>query len=71
MRDGPLRSGRRPHHEGRVPASSVQDQLMTAEIKGTLTVTDPHAFTGTIATGVGRARSYSAGLLLVRPTADA
>ncbi|WP_454131012.1 type I-E CRISPR-associated protein Cas6/Cse3/CasE [Kitasatospora aureofaciens] len=42
-----------------------------AEIKGALTVTDPHAFTDALATGVGRARSYSAGLLLVRPAAGA
>ncbi|RKT09510.1 CRISPR-associated Cse3 family protein [Streptomyces sp. 1114.5] len=39
-----------------------------AEIKGTLTVTDPHAFADALATGIGRARSYSAGLLLVRPS---
>ncbi|WP_316528119.1 type I-E CRISPR-associated protein Cas6/Cse3/CasE [Kitasatospora brasiliensis] len=40
-----------------------------AEIKGTLTVTDPPAFTDALTTGIGRARSYSAGLLLIRPTA--
>ncbi|MFJ6620789.1 type I-E CRISPR-associated protein Cas6/Cse3/CasE [Kitasatospora sp. NPDC091335] len=40
-----------------------------AEIKGALTVTDPAAFTDALTTGVGRARSYSAGLLLIRPTA--
>ncbi|MFH8386744.1 type I-E CRISPR-associated protein Cas6/Cse3/CasE [Kitasatospora sp. NPDC018058] len=40
-----------------------------AEIKGALTVTDPHAFVDALANGVGRARAYSAGLLLVRPPA--
>ncbi|MFE4512948.1 type I-E CRISPR-associated protein Cas6/Cse3/CasE [Kitasatospora sp. NPDC056783] len=41
-----------------------------AEIKGTLIVTDPRAFTEALATGIGRARSYSAGLLLVRPVGN-
>ncbi|MEU3567813.1 type I-E CRISPR-associated protein Cas6/Cse3/CasE [Kitasatospora sp. NPDC036755] len=41
-----------------------------AEIKGTLTVTDPPAFADALTTGIGRARSYSAGLLLIRPTAS-
>lgn len=41
-----------------------------AEVKGTLTVTDPPAFVGALADGIGRARSYGAGLLLVRPSAN-
>ncbi|WP_079184325.1 type I-E CRISPR-associated protein Cas6/Cse3/CasE [Streptomyces uncialis] len=37
-----------------------------AELKGELTVTDPETFVEALANGVGRARSYGAGLLLVR-----
>ncbi len=37
-----------------------------AELKGELTVTAPEAFVDALANGVGRARSYGAGLLLVR-----
>ena len=37
-----------------------------AEIRGTLTVTDPEAFTYALTNGIGRGRAYGAGLLLVR-----
>ncbi|MET8630032.1 type I-E CRISPR-associated protein Cas6/Cse3/CasE [Kitasatospora sp. NPDC004669] len=51
-------------------AAKHQDtKIGRAEIKGARTVTDPHAFVDARATGVGRARAYSAGLLLVRPPA--
>ncbi|MER7413087.1 type I-E CRISPR-associated protein Cas6/Cse3/CasE [Streptomyces cacaoi] len=37
-----------------------------AEIKGTLTVTDPRIFVSALTQGIGHARAYSCGLLLVR-----
>ncbi|MFJ8434762.1 type I-E CRISPR-associated protein Cas6/Cse3/CasE [Kitasatospora sp. NPDC094019] len=37
-----------------------------AEIRGTLTVTDPQALTSALTHGVGHARAYSCGLILVR-----
>ncbi|MBH1935821.1 type I-E CRISPR-associated protein Cas6/Cse3/CasE [Streptomyces sp. AV19] len=39
---------------------------ITDEIRGTLTVTDPMTFANTLATGIGRGRAYSTGLILVR-----
>lgn len=41
-------------------------KLGRAEIKGSLTVTDPQNFARSLADGIGRARAYSSGLLLVR-----
>ncbi|MFE9661729.1 type I-E CRISPR-associated protein Cas6/Cse3/CasE [Streptomyces sp. NPDC005955] len=41
-------------------------QLARAEIKGSLTVTDPQVFVTALTRGVGHARAYSCGLLLVR-----
>jgi len=41
--------------------------LVGTEIKGSLIVTDPHTFTRALTEGIGRARAYSAGLLLIRP----
>ncbi|MET8679988.1 type I-E CRISPR-associated protein Cas6/Cse3/CasE [Streptomyces sp. NPDC004647] len=43
-------------------------RIARAEIKGTLTVTDPTTLTRTLAEGIGRGRAYSTGLLLVRGT---
>ncbi|WKX72145.1 type I-E CRISPR-associated protein Cas6/Cse3/CasE [Streptomyces sp. XD-27] len=40
--------------------------LARAEIRGTLTVTDPAAFTHALEAGIGPGRAYGAGLLLVR-----
>ncbi|WAU78360.1 type I-E CRISPR-associated protein Cas6/Cse3/CasE (plasmid) [Streptomyces sp. Qhu-G9] len=37
-----------------------------AEIKGRLTVTDPHTFVNALNDGIGRARAYGCGLLLIR-----
>ncbi|NLU70594.1 type I-E CRISPR-associated protein Cas6/Cse3/CasE [Streptomyces sp. HNM0574] len=37
-----------------------------AEIKGTLTVTDPKTFVTALTRGIGHARAYSCGLLVVR-----
>lgn len=37
-----------------------------ADIRGTLTVTDPNAFTRTLTEGIGKARAYSTGMLLIR-----
>ncbi len=50
------------HHKGL--------KITRAEIRGTLTVTDPATFTKTITTGLGRARAYSCGLILTRPTQE-
>lgn len=44
-------------------------KLGRAEIKGSLTVTDPQTFARSLADGIGRARAYSSGLLLIRETA--
>ncbi|AHH16501.1 CRISPR-associated protein [Nocardia nova SH22a] len=41
-------------------------RIIRAELKGTLTVTDPKTFVEALHTGIGRARAYSAGLLLIR-----
>jgi CRISPR system Cascade subunit CasE len=38
-----------------------------AVVHGTLTITDPVAFAGLLARGVGRHRSYGYGMLLLRP----
>lgn len=43
--------------------------LGRAEITGSLTVTEPTTFARTLSTGLGRARAYSCGLLLIRPVA--
>ncbi|MFF5287366.1 type I-E CRISPR-associated protein Cas6/Cse3/CasE [Streptomyces sp. NPDC013171] len=37
-----------------------------AEIRGSLTVTDPETFVGVLSNGLGRARPYSCGLVLTR-----
>ncbi|MGV9680371.1 type I-E CRISPR-associated protein Cas6/Cse3/CasE [Nocardia sp. NPDC003482] len=41
-------------------------RIARAEVKGRLTVTDPTAFVHSLTHGIGRARAYSAGLLLIR-----
>lgn len=43
-------------------------KVVRSEIRATLTVTDPHTFVTTLNQGIGRARAYSCGLLLTRPT---
>ncbi|MGW2593318.1 type I-E CRISPR-associated protein Cas6/Cse3/CasE [Streptomyces sp. NPDC001515] len=48
------------------PAPHKGLRIARAEIKGTLTVTDPTAFIAALAQGVGHARAYSCGLILVR-----
>ncbi|MGY0462889.1 type I-E CRISPR-associated protein Cas6/Cse3/CasE [Kitasatospora sp. cg17-2] len=40
--------------------------ITRAEVRGTLTVTDPQALTAALTQGVGHARAYSCGLILVR-----
>ncbi|MFI5757603.1 type I-E CRISPR-associated protein Cas6/Cse3/CasE [Streptomyces sp. NPDC051569] len=52
----------------RVSSSATHKNLRIAraELKGTLTVTDPTAFVTALSRGVGHARAYSCGLLLVR-----
>lgn len=40
--------------------------IARAEIRGTLTITDPQAFVASLTRGIGHARAYSCGLLLVR-----
>ncbi|MGW7645463.1 type I-E CRISPR-associated protein Cas6/Cse3/CasE [Streptomyces bobili] len=48
--------------------STARDGLAVsrAEIKGRLTVTDPEALVSALSDGIGRARAYGCGLLLVR-----
>ncbi|MCX4685207.1 type I-E CRISPR-associated protein Cas6/Cse3/CasE [Kitasatospora purpeofusca] len=41
-------------------------KIARAELRGTLTVTDPAAFVPALANGVGHARAYSCGLILTR-----
>nr|WP_245694872.1 type I-E CRISPR-associated protein Cas6/Cse3/CasE [Streptomyces antibioticus] len=41
-------------------------RIARAEIKGTLTITDPKTFVTALAQGIGHARAYSCGLILVR-----
>ncbi|WP_435131453.1 type I-E CRISPR-associated protein Cas6/Cse3/CasE [Actinacidiphila sp. bgisy144] len=41
-------------------------RVARAEIKGTLTITDPPAFVAALTRGIGHARAYSCGLILVR-----
>jgi CRISPR system Cascade subunit CasE len=41
-------------------------KVVRAEVRGQLTVTDPATFTSTLTEGLGKARSYGVGLLLVR-----
>ncbi|MFH9939346.1 type I-E CRISPR-associated protein Cas6/Cse3/CasE [Streptomyces murinus] len=41
-------------------------RIARAEIKGTLTVTDPKTFVAALAQGIGHARAYSCGLILIR-----
>ncbi|MEE4491023.1 type I-E CRISPR-associated protein Cas6/Cse3/CasE [Streptomyces sp. BE230] len=48
------------------PASHKGLRIARAEIKGTLTVTDPKSFVASLAQGIGHARAYSCGLILVR-----
>lgn len=43
-------------------------RLGRAEITGTLTVTNPHNLTTTLTEGLGKARAYSCGLILIRHT---
>ncbi|MFJ8134164.1 type I-E CRISPR-associated protein Cas6/Cse3/CasE [Streptomyces hydrogenans] len=48
------------HHKGL--------KINRAEIRGTLTVTHPTRFTTTLTNGLGKARAYSCGLILTKPT---
>ncbi|MFF8732245.1 type I-E CRISPR-associated protein Cas6/Cse3/CasE [Streptomyces sp. NPDC015171] len=41
-------------------------KIVRAEVRGQLTVTDPATFTRTLSDGLGKARSYGVGLILVR-----
>ncbi|MEV7680385.1 type I-E CRISPR-associated protein Cas6/Cse3/CasE [Streptomyces sp. NPDC088341] len=41
-------------------------RIARAEIKGTLTITDPEVFVAALTRGIGHARAYSCGLILVR-----
>ncbi|MFB6531567.1 MULTISPECIES: type I-E CRISPR-associated protein Cas6/Cse3/CasE [unclassified Streptomyces] len=48
------------------PASHKGLRVARAEIKGTLTVTDPTSFVAALTQGIGHARAYSCGLILMR-----
>ena len=48
------------------PAPHKGLRIARAEIKGTLTVTDPRTFVAALTRGIGHARAYSCGLILVR-----
>ncbi|MFD6552000.1 type I-E CRISPR-associated protein Cas6/Cse3/CasE [Streptomyces sp. NPDC058398] len=41
-------------------------KVVRAEVRGQLTVTDPVTFAHTLTEGLGKARSYGVGLVLVR-----
>ncbi|GGX70489.1 type I-E CRISPR-associated protein Cas6/Cse3/CasE [Streptomyces fructofermentans] len=48
------------------PAPHKGLRIARAEIKGSLTVTDPKTFVAALTQGIGHARAYSCGLILVR-----
>ncbi|MFE0422216.1 type I-E CRISPR-associated protein Cas6/Cse3/CasE [Streptomyces sp. NPDC058953] len=48
------------------PAPHKGLRIARAEIKGTFTVTDPTTFVAALTQGIGHARAYSCGLILVR-----
>lgn len=48
------------------PMTRKNLRIARAEIHGTLTVTDPETFVAALGQGVGHARAYSCGLILVR-----
>ncbi|WP_346012232.1 type I-E CRISPR-associated protein Cas6/Cse3/CasE [Streptomyces sp. SID3343] len=48
------------------PAPHAGLRIARAEIKGTLTVTDPQVLVAALTRGIGHARAYSCGLILVR-----
>ncbi|MEU1661822.1 type I-E CRISPR-associated protein Cas6/Cse3/CasE [Streptomyces griseofuscus] len=48
------------------PAPHKGLRIARAEIKGMLTVTDPKAFVAALTQGIGHARAYGCGLILVR-----
>ncbi|MFF4557721.1 type I-E CRISPR-associated protein Cas6/Cse3/CasE [Streptomyces sp. NPDC001422] len=48
------------------PAPHKGLRIARAEIKGTLTITDPKALVAALTQGIGHARAYSCGLILVR-----
>ncbi|MFE2032831.1 type I-E CRISPR-associated protein Cas6/Cse3/CasE [Streptomyces scopuliridis] len=48
------------------PAPHKGLRIARAEIKGNLTVTDPETFVAALTQGIGHARAYSCGLILVR-----
>ncbi|MFJ4687511.1 type I-E CRISPR-associated protein Cas6/Cse3/CasE [Streptomyces sp. NPDC088789] len=48
------------------PAPHKGLRIARAEIKGNLTVTDPQTFVATLTQGLGHARAYSCGLILIR-----
>ncbi|MFJ2110883.1 type I-E CRISPR-associated protein Cas6/Cse3/CasE [Streptomyces sp. NPDC087850] len=48
------------------PAPHKGLRIARAEIKGTFTVTDPQVFVAALTRGIGHARAYSCGLILVR-----
>ncbi|MFE6697157.1 type I-E CRISPR-associated protein Cas6/Cse3/CasE [Streptomyces rubiginosohelvolus] len=48
------------------PAPHKGLRIARAEIKGALTVTDPKTFVAALTQGIGHARAYSCGLILVR-----
>ncbi|MFF8956547.1 type I-E CRISPR-associated protein Cas6/Cse3/CasE [Streptomyces sp. NPDC014894] len=48
------------------PAPHKGLRIARAEIKGTLTVTDPKVFVAALTQGIGHARAYGCGLILVR-----
>ncbi|MFF6906058.1 type I-E CRISPR-associated protein Cas6/Cse3/CasE [Streptomyces sp. NPDC012389] len=48
------------------PAPHKDLRIARAEIKGALTVTDPKTFVAALGQGIGHARAYSCGLILVR-----
>ncbi|MDF2269274.1 type I-E CRISPR-associated protein Cas6/Cse3/CasE [Streptomyces coacervatus] len=48
------------------PAPHKGLKVVRAELRGTLTVTDPTAFVAALSDGIGHARAYSCGLILTR-----
>jgi CRISPR system Cascade subunit CasE len=61
-----IRKPPRRHEDGK-PKTIKPITFSEIDYEGVLTVTDPASLTAALFTGVGKARSYGCGLLLVRP----
>jgi CRISPR system Cascade subunit CasE len=59
--------GYQPHTSGR-KRGSKEIRYSTMDFRGILTITDPEAFKKTIMQGIGKAKAFGCGLMLIRYT---